>query len=184
MLDKTMSWSQNISYIAKKASKTLNFIKRNLSNCSSNVKVSAYLTMVWPQMKYASVIWDPYYNSDRNKLELIQHRVARWVLSDYNRTSSVSLMLHHLSWPSLQIRRKISRLQLFHKFFHHQTSLSIPTYYLPATRDTRHYHPYHFILQPVSTTSHLQSFFSRLNVSTSGIAKGGPGWAHVHQKFP
>ena len=56
--------------------------------------------MVRPQMEYASVIWDPYYI---DKLELIQRRAARWVLSDYNRTSSVSLMLQQLSWPTLQI---------------------------------------------------------------------------------
>ena len=86
------------------------------------------------------------------------------IFSDYRRTSSVSSMLQQLSWPSLHIRRKISRLQLFHKIFHHQTSLLIPIYYLPVTRDnTRHYHPNQFIFPPVSTTSHghLQSFFSR-----------------------
>ena len=38
--------------------------------------------MVQPQMEYASVIWDPYYNSDRDKLESVQRRAARWVLSD------------------------------------------------------------------------------------------------------
>ena len=104
MLDKTLSWSQHISNIAKKASNSLNFLKRNLSDCSPNVKASAYLTMVRPQMEYASVIWDPYYNSDRDKLESIQRRAARWVLSDYSRTSSVPLMLHQLSWPTLQIQ--------------------------------------------------------------------------------
>ena len=162
MLDRSLSWSQHITNIVKKSSNTLNFIKRNLSDCSSNVKASAYLTMVRPQIEYASAVWDPYYNNDKNRLESIQLRAARWVFSDYRRTSSVSSMLQQLSWPSLQIRRKISRLQLFHKIFHHQTSLSIPTYYLPVTKDnTRHYHPYQFILPPVSTTSHLQSFFSR-----------------------
>ena len=83
MLDKTLSWLQHISNIAKKASYTLNFLKRTLSDCSPNVKASAYLTMVQPQMEYASVIWDPNYNSDRDKLESIQRRVARWVLSDH-----------------------------------------------------------------------------------------------------
>ena len=113
--------------------------------------------MVRPQMEYASVIWDPYYISDRDKLESIQQRATRWVLSDYSRTSSVSLMLHQLSWPTLQIRRNISRLQLFYKIFHHQISLSTTTYYLPVTRDTQHYHPYHFILPPVTFINHITS---------------------------
>ena len=108
MLDKILSWSQhNISNIAKKALNTLNLIKHNLSDCSLHVKVSQ------PQMNYASVIWDPYYNSDRDKLESIQRRAARWVLSDYSRTSSVSLMLHQLSWPTLQIQWNI----YFTRFF-------------------------------------------------------------------
>ena len=44
------------------------------------------------------------YNNDKNKLESIQRRAARWVFSNYRRTSSVSSMLQQLSWPSLQIR--------------------------------------------------------------------------------
>ena len=45
MLNKTLSWSSHISNIAKKASNSLNFIKRNLSDCSREVKAQAYLTM-------------------------------------------------------------------------------------------------------------------------------------------
>jgi len=40
--------------IVAKASKTLNFLKRNLSNTSRQIKESAYLTMVRPQLEYAS----------------------------------------------------------------------------------------------------------------------------------
>ena len=133
-----------------------------MSDSSSNVKYTAYLTMVRPQIEYAFAVWDPYYSNKKNKLESIQRRAARWVFGDYRRTSSVSSMLQQLSYPSLQIRRKISRLQLFHKIFHHQTSLSIPICYLPVTRDnTCHYHPNQFILLPMWTTSHLKAFFSR-----------------------
>ena len=114
--------------------------------------------MVRPQMEYASVIWDPYYNSDRDKLESIQQRAARWVLELVH---AASLMLHQLSWPTLQIRWNISRLQLFHKIFHHQIYIPVNPNLLPTCnkRHTTLYHPYHFILPPVSTTSHLQLFF-------------------------
>ena len=102
MLNKTLSWPSHISNIAKKASNTLNFIKRNLSDCSREVKAQAYLTMVRPQMEFASVVWDPCYNVDVDKLEKIQRRAARWVISDYNRTSSVTQILNQLSWPTLR----------------------------------------------------------------------------------
>ena len=93
------------------------------------------------------------------KLEKIQRRGARWVLKDYNRYSSVTSMLHQLSWPELQTRRKISRLLTFYKILHCQLPISIPPYYLPMTRDTRQYHQHHFILPTVSTASYLNGFF-------------------------
>ena len=79
LLDKHLSWSPHVSKISGKASRTLNFLNRNLSNCSTQVKAVAYLAMVRPQLEYASVVWDPIYNSDVHKLENIRKRAARWV---------------------------------------------------------------------------------------------------------
>ena len=69
------------------ASKTLNFLKRNLNKCSEQVKESAYLTMVRPQLEYASDVWDPHQTGDIVELEKIQRRAARWVMNDYGRLS-------------------------------------------------------------------------------------------------
>ena len=55
--------------IVTKASRTLNFIKHNLSKCSSQLKESAYLTMLKPQLEYASDAWDSYYVGDIMELE-------------------------------------------------------------------------------------------------------------------
>ena len=117
ILDNKLSWSPHISNIAAKANRTLNFLKRNLSCCSSNIKATAYLTIVRPSMEYAAVIWDPYHHNNIQQLEKVQRRAARWVLNDFNRFSSVTAMLQHLSWPSLQLRRKISRLQALFKLY-------------------------------------------------------------------
>ena len=88
-----------------------------------------------------------------------------WVLKDYSRSSSVTSMLQHLSWPELKTRRKISRLQTFYKALHNQIPLSIPSNCLPMTRETRQYHQYHFILPTASTTVYQKVFSpsSRLN---------------------
>ena len=161
ILNTSLSWSPHISSIVTKASKTLNFLKRNLNKCSEQVKESAYLTMVRPQLEYASDVWDPHQTGDIVELEKIQRRAARWVMNDYGRLSSVTSMLNQLSWPTLQIRRKLSRLQTLHKIFNQQISLIIPPYYLPTSRSTRQYHPLHYILPHVSTTAHQNSYFSR-----------------------
>ena len=70
-------------------------------------------------------------------------------------------MLDQLKWPTLQIRRKLSRLQILHKIHYQQLSLQIPHYYLPKTRPTRQYHHLHYILPTSSTTAYQNSYFSR-----------------------
>ena len=56
LLHKSLSWSNHITKTAAKASQVFNFLWRNLSNCSSSVKASAYLTIVRPIIEYASMI--------------------------------------------------------------------------------------------------------------------------------
>ena len=89
------------------------------------------------------------------------YSLSGWVLNDYGRFSSVSLMLDQLKRPTLQIRRKLSRLQTLHKIHYQQLSLQIPHYYLPKTRPTRQYHHLHYILPTSSTTAYQNSYFSR-----------------------
>ena len=71
-------------------------------------------------------------------------------------------LLNQLSWPTLQTHCKVSRLHTMYKVFYHQLSLTIPPYYLPATQSMRQYHPLHYILPYLSTTTHQNSYFSRM----------------------
>ena len=89
-MDKHLSWSPHVSKIKRKTSRTLNFLKRNLNNCSTQLKAAPYLAVVRPQLEYASIVWDPIYNNDVHQLKNIQRRAARWVLKDYGKYSSVT----------------------------------------------------------------------------------------------
>ncbi len=50
--------------------------------------------LVRPIMEYVAPIWDPYYIY---KLEKVQRRAARWILSEYSRTTSVTSLLSVLN---------------------------------------------------------------------------------------
>ena len=141
----------------------LNFLKRNLSNCLAQVKASVNIShwLIPKWNSYAAAVWDPYYQTDIQRLEKVQRRAARWVSNDYSSYSSVTSMLDHLRWPTLQKRHKISRLQILFQAIHHEYTLMIPSYYLPMERFTRQYHPQHFILPNSSTTAYQNSYFSR-----------------------
>ena len=71
-----------------------------------------------PILEYASTVWAPYTKSSTEKLEAIQRRTARFVVSDYDYSSSISNNLNQIDWPSLVIRRKVSRLVMFYKIVH------------------------------------------------------------------
>ena len=129
LLHKSLSWSNHITKTAAKASQVFNFLRRNLSNCSSSVKASAYLTIVRPIMEYTSSVWDPHQQCDIQAIEKIQRRAAWWVMSDYGRHSSVSGMLEFLNWPTLESRRRISRLKAIYKGINKLSGLSIPSYF-------------------------------------------------------
>ena len=112
-------------------------------------------------MEYAAVVWDPYHHNAILQLEKVQRRAARWALNDFSRYSSVTAMLQQLSWPSLNSRRQIFRLQTLFKIIHHDYSLLIPSCYLPMERSTRQYHPRCFIFPNSNTVLYQQSFYSR-----------------------
>ena len=92
----------------------LNFIKRNLYNCSKEIKSKAYLSLVRPILEYASPVWNPHLIKDSDQIEKIQRTAARWVTSDYGWSGSVTVMLNNLHWPTLSLRRKIFKLHIFY----------------------------------------------------------------------
>ena len=92
-----MSFSQHVNNISAKATKTLNFLRRNLYRCSKEIKSRAYLSLVHPIVEYASTVWDPYTIKDSNQLEKVQRSAARWDLSNYDWRCSVISMLENLN---------------------------------------------------------------------------------------
>ena len=144
-----------------KASKVLNFVKRNLSSCLQSTKVAAYLSLVRPTLEYASSLWDSYQLVYINNIEKIQRRAARWVLNDYSRYSSVTSMLQLLQWPTLQERRYKSRLSLLYKVKNNLVAHQIPPYYITCHNETRLHHQSSFILLYIRTSAYINSFYPR-----------------------
>ena len=70
----------------------LNLYYRNLHICSRGVKHSAYNMIVCPYLEYSSTCRNPYTKRNIDKLEAVQNRAARFVLSfyDYHPTADLS----------------------------------------------------------------------------------------------
>ena len=93
ILDKNLNFNKHIDITCKKANASLAFIRHNTYFCSCNVKIDAYKTYVLPIMEYAAFVWSPQILRNINKLEAIQRRAPHFLMSNYDRHSSVSEML-------------------------------------------------------------------------------------------
>ena len=81
-------------------------MRRTLHPCNPEVKKVAYMSLVRPKLEYASATWNPHTQNDTTRLEKVQRNAARFILSDYERKSSVTDMLYKLNLDTLERRRQ------------------------------------------------------------------------------
>ena len=70
-------------------------------------------------------------------------------------------MLQALGWRSLQERRFIMRLAMFHKVVNQQTAVVFPPYIMPSTRPTRVSHELQYTLPHTNLDLYKYSYFPR-----------------------
>lgn len=121
-----LSWSTHIQKITAKASRTLGYLKRNLHGTPATTRKLAYQTFVRPQLEYASSIWSPHQAYLINSLESVQNRAARFISRNYDRHSSVTNIKLSLSLCTLQSRRLIALICLFHKIVYSTNLSTLP----------------------------------------------------------
>ena len=71
-LNSTLTWNIHITNVTNQATKTLNFIKRNLGKCTNQIKSKAYMSLIRPILEYATQVSDPYQKTLIHKIEMIQ----------------------------------------------------------------------------------------------------------------
>ena len=160
-LDNTLSWNDHIKKTTAKAHKTLNFLRRNLYRCPTNVKEAAYKTMVRPTLEYACSAWDPGDVGQIKALEKVQRKAARFVTSDWSYCTSVTDLMKSLEWQSLQERRIIRRLVLFYQAKHRLFAIHMPPYVQPPPRLPARRHDQQFNPITCHTNSYMDSFWPR-----------------------
>ena len=164
-LTSELSWSPHIDHITHRANSTLGFLRRNLNRCPSKLKETAYLSLCRSVLEYAAPIWDPFLSKDKNSLERVQRRAARFVCGDYKTTSSVTSMLARLGWKNLQDRRRELRLALLYKIVKGHVAVSADDLYLEkADKRTRANHPHKFKTKAASTKE-LKNFFTHRSIT-------------------
>ena len=170
-----LSWDPHINYICNKANRLLGFMKRNLRNSPLEIKEHVYKQLLLPSIEYCSSIWDPYHQTSINRLEMIQHRAARFVLNrPWHRSNqnhdSITEMLTYLKWPSLQSRRTVARLTLLYKIV--KKLIAIPENGLPLLTpvpSTRAQHSLKLMQLQSRVDIHKYSFLPRTIIEWNAL---------------
>lgn len=160
-ISNNLTWDEHINRSTKKANQTLGFLRRNIKVRSEPIKSIAYQTLVRPQLEYASEIWSPHTQIQIDQVESVQRRAARWIKTDYGRTSSVTDMLHSIQLRQLELRRIDARLSLFYKIHHNLVAIPINDYLTPMTRSARHSHTLCYRLITATKDYYKFSYFPR-----------------------
>ena len=144
---------------------------------TEETKANAYFCMVRSNLEYCCSVWSPHNRDQIKKVEMVQHRAARFATNRYGNTSSVTSMLDHLKWETLETRRAKIQLSLLYKVVEDlidipaasllykvvEDLIDIPAakYLTPSTARTRAAHSRKFRQISTSTDSFKYSFFPR-----------------------
>ena len=158
-----LSWNHHIDRITKNATRTLNFVQRNIKTRNQKVRETAYNTLVRPQLGYTTPVWDPHTKEKVLQLEKVQRRAAHWTTSNYDYRSGTTATVNNLGWRTLELRRADARPVLFFKLVHGLVAISLPDYIHPSHRISRHCH-YLTFHQLHTTTNYYKYFFFPLAI--------------------
>ena len=159
-IDKNLNFNSHVDATVKKANSVCAFLRRNFKHCNRRIKEATYVTYIRPMVEHAATAWDPHTQKNVNKIEMVQRRSARYVLGDYQQTSSVAAMLTQLQWPSLACRRTQSRLVMMYRIRFDLVDIDWRQHLRQATSFTRG-HGSRFITPKCTNQVHSQSFFPR-----------------------
>ena len=155
-------WQKHLTQVSNKATRMLGLLQRNLRSSSRKIREMAYCALVRQKLEYCSTVWSPYFDKDIKKLEAIQRRAARFVLQRYYRRDSVTSMIDHLGWKSLEWRRNAASLAMLYKIQHNLVAINPALYISPMTPSiTRSYHPSKLEELSARTKRYSYAFFPR-----------------------
>ena len=75
------------------------------------------LFLVRPKLEYSCEAWSPSTKEVKQRLEMVQRNTECFITNNYSQRSSVTDILGHINWKTLESRRARLQLKLLHKMF-------------------------------------------------------------------
>ena len=77
VLDENITWKSHISYISSKISKSIGIILRSSFYVFKSSLKTLYYGLVYPYLQYCNIVWASTYQSNLNRIVILQKRIVR-----------------------------------------------------------------------------------------------------------
>lgn len=128
IMDDKLNFKAHIDSCVKRSAQMLGFIKRNTKGFqSSKTKTVLYNALVRSRLEYASIVWNPFYTINSQRVESIQRAFTRhlaFVSRDVSHRSPYERRLSYFKMASLRERRTMHSLIFLHKLMNGQMDCS------------------------------------------------------------
>ena len=141
LMTSKLNFTDHCNKLYSKANSRLGLNKRTchfLTNSAQKRKI--YLVMVRSLFEHCSVVWKPYNQTTKNKLESIQKRAVKWILNEeYSSYSEIEYIMKckELNFLPLNFHLLLNDLVLFHKIIRNLSPIKLPNYLHFYTENSR-----------------------------------------------
>ena len=166
-INNQLDWAPHINRITGKATRSLNFVRRNIRIPSEKVRTKAYQALVRPTLDYCCTVWDPYDKNDIEQLERVQRSAVRYVRREYRRLDenghqiSVLSLQRELKWENLSTRRMKFRMALIYKILYNHVEIPPEPYLIRSDCTNTRGHDKKLAQISTLTNYHQNTFFVR-----------------------
>ena len=166
-INNKLDWAPHINRVTGKATKTLNFVRRNVRVPSENIRTKAYQALVRPTLDYCCTVWDPYDKNDIFQLERVQRSAVRYVCREYRRLDENGHQIHveslqrALKWETLAMRRMKFRMTLVYKILNQHVKIPPAPHFIRTEGTNRRGHSENLRQTSTTTKYHQNTFFVR-----------------------
>ena len=134
-----LTWDQQVDALINKASSRLGLLKRTMHfvKCPKQRR-AFYLAIVRSQFEHCVQVWRPTSDCSNKKLERIQRRAVKWILSEQDHSYNdfeYLMRLRDLDLLPLKERFITSDLLLFHDIYNNVSCIKLPDYIKPLFSD-------------------------------------------------
>ena len=125
-------WNEQCNMLYAKANSRLGLTRRTCHfTKNTQQKRALYLALVRSQFQHCSVIWRPHTTNIKNKLDSLQKRGIKWILSEFSQSyKKQDFIVKQRSLDILPINEHLllTDLILFHKIFYQLICIPMPDY--------------------------------------------------------